>query len=209
MADTIPTIETRKDRLRQTMLAARKAVSDPALDAGIAQHAIALLTELLGDWPQDAPPPVIAGYWPIKGEADPGSIMTALNATGQRVALPVVLSLDVPLVFRQWTPDMVLETGRLNILVPPETAPQLEPDILLVPLVAFDPRGYRLGMGGGFYDRTIAALKASKSIVTIGLAYTAQAVDELPVDQFDQCLDWIITEQEAMSIPTRYAVPSV
>ena len=93
--------------------------------------------------------------------------------------------------------------------VPPETAPQLEPDILLVPLVAFDPRGYRLGMGGGFYDRTIAALKASKSIVTIGLAYTAQAVDELPVDQFDQCLDWIITEQEAMSMPTRYAVPSV
>lgn len=209
MADTIATIETRKDRLRQTMLAARKAVSDPALDAGIAQYAIALLTELLGDWPQDTPPPVVAGYWPIKGEADPGSIMTALDAAGQRVALPVVLSLDVPLVFRQWTPDMVLETGRLNILVPPEAAPQLEPDIVLVPLVAFDPRGYRLGMGGGFYDRTIAALKASKSIVTIGLAYTAQAVDELPVDQFDQCLDWIITEQEAMSMPARHAVPSV
>jgi 5-formyltetrahydrofolate cyclo-ligase len=88
--------------------------------------------------------------------------------------------------------------GVWNIPVPPETSPELLPDVLLVPMLAFDRNGYRLGYGGGFYDRTLVKLRAIKPVVAIGVAYSAQEVPEVPRAPFDQPLDWIMTERETL-----------
>jgi 5-formyltetrahydrofolate cyclo-ligase len=106
-----------------------------------------------------------------------------------------VIARDRPLEFRRWRPGATLVIDRFGIAHPPADAAVIEPDVLLVPLLAFDSRHYRLGYGAGFYDRTLADLRARKTILAIGVAYSAQRVAEVPLDGWDEALDLVLTEQ--------------
>mgnify|MGYP006270893741 CR=1 FL=1 len=141
-------------------------------------------------------PLVVAGYWPTRDEIDPRLLMRDLDLQGDATALPVVTDAAAPLSFRLWAPDEPTADGAFSIPVPLEDAPWVEPDILLVPLLAFDRRGYRLGYGGGYYDRTLADARAKgRDIAAIGLALAAQQVDHVPHDDHDQRLDRLVTER--------------
>jgi 5-formyltetrahydrofolate cyclo-ligase len=147
----------------------------------------------------------VSGYWPLRDELDPRPILSALAARGQRLCLPVVVESGAALVFRGWRPDMSLEPAAFGTQVPGADCPVLEPDILLVPLLAFDRRGHRLGYGGGFYDRTLAGLRGRRPVLAVGLAFAAQEVDEVPVEAGDQPLDRVVTEREVMTPEHRAA----
>ncbi len=129
-------------------------------------------------------------YWPFKGEYDPRPLARALHAAGARLALPVVAQRGQPLLFRPWRPGIRMVPGIWNIPVPAEGEPVL-PDTLLIPLVGFDGHGYRLGHGGGYYDRTLAALPGATAL---GAAYAAQEVPEVPAGPLDIRLPRIATE---------------
>lgn len=137
---------------------------------------------------------VVAAYWPFRSEIDPRPLMLALHARGHRIVLPVVLRKAAPLAFRLWRPGAHLVKAGLGGLVPDTGAPELDPDMLLVPLLAFDDAGYRLGYGGGFYDRTLEKLRAAGAVRAIGLAYEAQRVAAVPREATDQRLDAVLTE---------------
>lgn len=137
---------------------------------------------------------IIAGYMPIRTEIDPLPAMTALAARN-RICVPVVQGNGQPLRFFEWTPGCALETGAFGAAIP-VGAQELVPDLLIVPLLAFTVSGFRLGYGGGFYDRTLAGLRAGGgSVRAIGFAYAAQQVDALPLEDTDLALDAIVTER--------------
>ncbi|WP_035256562.1 5-formyltetrahydrofolate cyclo-ligase [Actibacterium mucosum] len=133
---------------------------------------------------------VIAGYLPIRDEMDPRPAMGALK----NACVPEVPGKGQPLQFRRWTPEAPLVAGAFGVMVP-EGTPIVVPDVVIVPMLAFDGAGFRLGYGGGFYDRTLAALRANGECLAVGLAYAAQRADALPLDPFDQALDLIVTEE--------------
>ncbi len=141
-------------------------------------------------------PGVVSGFIPYKSEITTMPLLHALRRQGWRTALPVVIAAKRPLVFRAWSPGEPLAPGVWDIPVPLEDAPEVEPDVLLVPLLAFDRRGFRLGYGGGFYDRTLEKLRAMKKVLAIGVAYHAQMVEEVPAAIHDAPLDFVMTEQE-------------
>ena len=141
----------------------------------------------------------VAGYWPLRDEMDPRPVLSALAARGQRLCLPVVVEAGAALAFRAWQPDAPLEPAAFGTRVPGPDCPAVAPDILLVPLLAFDRRGRRLGYGGGFYDRTLAALRGRRAIVAVGLAFAAQEAAEVPVEAGDEALDRIVTEREVVT----------
>jgi 5-formyltetrahydrofolate cyclo-ligase len=143
------------------------------------------------------PDDVISAFHSFDTEISTFELFDNLVADGWTTALPVVVAKNTPLVFRQWAPGDALVLGRWNIKVPPEEAPEVLPDVLLVPLLAFDRKGFRLGYGGGFYDRTLVKLRALKKVTAIGIAYAGQEVDAVPYEEFDQRLDWIMTEKES------------
>ena len=134
----------------------------------------------------------LAGYWPIRTEIDPRPAMEAAAAHGP-VALPVVEAPGRPLAFRRWSPGDALQPGGFGTLVPASGA-TVEPRVLVVPLLAFTARGDRLGYGGGFYDRTLALLRARGPVLAVGFAFAAQEVDALPVEPTDEGLDLVVTE---------------
>ena len=134
---------------------------------------------------------VVAGYRPIRTEIDPTPLMEALAAGGARLCVPVIEGEGRPLNFREWWPDARMVPGPFGAEVPAE-GDWLTPDALIVPLVAFDARGGRLGYGGGFYDRTLARLQGA---IAVGLAYAAQQVDDVPAESTDMCLCAIVTER--------------
>ena len=181
-----------KRRLRGPCEARRRAAADAAGErAGIdaAGHFLAAVSLPRGC--------VVAGYWPMRHELDPRPLLDALHLRGHPCARPVVVGRGLPLVFRAWSPGDALIDAAFGTRAPPEDAPALTPGLLLVPMLAYDDRGYRLGYGGGFYDRSLAALAAP---ITVGCAYQAQAIDEVPTDNHDRRLDWIVTEQGIMEI---------
>lgn len=135
-----------------------------------------------------------AGYWPVGEEADIRPLLTALYQRGHAVALPRVVRRDLPLRFLRWRPGDRLEPGMAGIPEPPAEAEEIAPDVVLVPLLGFDGAGRRLGYGGGFYDRTLAALRRARRIEAIGISYSEQEVDSLPAGDHDEPLDWIVTE---------------
>jgi 5-formyltetrahydrofolate cyclo-ligase len=137
-----------------------------------------------------APGVIIAGYWPMGDEMDPRALMLALAAGGHRLALPVTPPRGQPLTFRAWAPGAALRAGPMGISEP-ISGDELRPDILLVPLLAFDRAGRRLGYGGGYYDRTLAALPGAKAI---GIAYAGQEMPEVPAGPQDFRLPLIATE---------------
>lgn len=137
---------------------------------------------------------IVSGYLPIRTEIDPVPAMAALHAQGIRLCVPVIRAAGEPLDFRQWTPGCALKDGPFGASVPVEGA-LLQPDVLVVPLAAFDKKCYRLGYGGGFYDRTLEKLRAGALICALGFAYEGQICDEVPVGPFDQTLDGIVTDK--------------
>jgi 5-formyltetrahydrofolate cyclo-ligase len=142
----------------------------------------------------------ISAYWPLSDEMDPRPLIHHLHDAGHSIGLPAVLGRGLPLAFRRWEPDMELEIGHFGVLTPPLGAPEIVPSLLLVPLLAFDRAGYRLGYGGGFYDRTLAGLRAGTEITAVGIAFALQEVPAVPREPTDQPLDWIVTEREAIRI---------
>jgi len=155
--------------------------------------------------PRAALPPsdaVVAGYWPFRTEIDPRPLMARLARLGARLALPVTPSKgsDAPLAFRAWRPETPLERGAFGVPEPGPECETVEPQLLLVPLLAFDRSGRRLGYGAGHYDRTLEALKAWRPIVALGLAFAAQEVSRTPVHAHDQLLDAVVTEASYIEV---------
>jgi 5-formyltetrahydrofolate cyclo-ligase len=140
----------------------------------------------------------IAGYWPLGDEIDCRPALEALANAGALVALPVVAGQGQVLIFRAWRPGDALEQGPFGTMHPNARSPVVCPQILLVPLIAFDLEGGRLGYGAGYYDRTIASFRAHGQVSAIGLAYDVQRVDAVPVDTHDQPLDGVITNSGAI-----------
>ena len=143
------------------------------------------------------PDAAIAGYVAIGSEADPAEILARASANGHVCGLPRVAQKAAPLAFLQWAPGDALAGGAHGTREPLANMPEVRPDIVLVPLLAFDRRGRRIGYGGGYYDRTLAKLRGNGGVVAVGIAFAAQAVDELPEEEFDARLDWIVTESGA------------
>jgi 5-formyltetrahydrofolate cyclo-ligase len=142
-----------------------------------------------------APFRVVAGYHALGAELGPWPVLRRLQAAGARIALPVALAAQAPLVFRAYDADQPLAPDAAAIPSPTDAAEALTPDLVIAPLVAFDRRGFRLGQGGGYYDRTLQALRGSGArLFVIGLAYAGQEVDRIPRDAHDQPLDAILTE---------------
>ncbi|MHA1536137.1 MAG: 5-formyltetrahydrofolate cyclo-ligase [Alphaproteobacteria bacterium] len=197
----IPAPSEAKSALRATARARRAAAhAESAASAGAAVRDNFLAAiEVAAD-------AVLGGYWPFRDEIDARPLFHHFHARGHPCGLPVIVGAGSgarvrPLIFRPWRPEMKLAKGRLGEPVPPPDADygtgELSPDILLVPLLAFDRRGYRVGYGGGHFDATIAGLRAAKPILAVGLGYSVQEVDCVPFEPHDQRLDWIVTERAA------------
>lgn len=147
-----------------------------------------------------SPSRLVAAYMPIGSEIDCRPLLDKIMAEGAPVCLPVVAGADKPLTFRRWSPGDPLVTGPMGIAEPPASAETVSPEVLLVPMLAFDRRGYRLGYGGGYYDRTLKALREGGEIVAVGVAFAGQVRDTVPITEDDQRLDWIVTETGAFCI---------
>jgi 5-formyltetrahydrofolate cyclo-ligase len=137
---------------------------------------------------------VVAGYSPIRSEIDPMPLMRELAAKGARLALPVITARGQALHFRVWHPGDRLLPGPLGILEPSPAASEIVPDIVLVPLAAFDQAGHRIGYGAGHYDRTLAQMRKSRHATAVGLAFADQEVEAVPVLAHDVALDFVVTE---------------
>jgi 5-formyltetrahydrofolate cyclo-ligase len=143
---------------------------------------------------------IIAGYMPMRSEIDPRLLMDRLAAAGSVLCLPDVVAEGTPLEFRRWSPDDPLNSGRFGISVPAPDADILVPDVVLVPMLAFDRGGHRIGYGGGYYDRTIARLRDEGDVLAVGLAFAGHVRDDLPVEPHDMRLDWIVTESATLPV---------
>jgi 5-formyltetrahydrofolate cyclo-ligase len=147
-----------------------------------------------------APGTVVSGFMPLKSEISPLPLMRKLADAGARLALPVVAGRGKPLIMRSWQWGEPLVPGVWDIREPRPEAPEVQPDILLVPLLAFDRSGHRIGYGAGYYDLTIAQLRAKKPIAAIGIAFAAQEVETVPRTAFDAQLDLVLTENETIDL---------
>jgi 5-formyltetrahydrofolate cyclo-ligase len=186
------TLTDEKRTLRSAMLAWRGALSEEERRAA----ADGLLMTLRRERPI-ATPAVVSGFWPIKEEIDIRPLMVELFNEGCQMALPVVQSRGQPLLFRAWRPGDPLEAGVFGTLQPAARREIVEPDALLVPLLACDEEGWRLGYGGGFYDRTLLGLRARRKVTAIGVGFDAQVVPDVPHGPSDQRLDWMLTDRRA------------
>jgi len=147
-----------------------------------------------------APGTIVSGFSALKSEINPVPLMRKLADLGAQLALPVVAGRGKPLIMRAWSFGAPLVSGVWGIREPPPEAPEVAPDILLVPLLAFDRTGRRIGYGAGYYDMTIAALRAKKPAVAVGIAYAAQEIDAVPVTPRDARLDLVLTERETIDL---------
>lgn len=193
-----------KQALRQQQFARRKAAhSGQASAASLA--IIDPVVALIDDWllelqalaqasghsqPQSLR---ISGYWPIRTELDPRALISRLQFEGHALCLPVVPGPDVRLEFRCFDGESALVEGAFGAKTPPQNAALVEPQVVLLPLLAFDALGYRLGYGGGYYDRTLEDLRAKQPTLAIGLAYDAQEVERVVIEPTDQRLDAMVT----------------
>jgi 5-formyltetrahydrofolate cyclo-ligase len=171
-----------KGLAREAAFAARKV----AFAAGQGQAA-----EILADYLSAHRGKVLSGYMPMRTEIDP---LPAMAAHQGPVGVPVIMGKATPLRFREWSPGCKLVEGAFKAMIPEEGA-WVEPEVMIVPLLAWDQRGYRLGYGGGFYDRTLEGLRARGKVLAVGFAFAAQEVDAVPTDAFDQRLDAVVTER--------------
>jgi 5-formyltetrahydrofolate cyclo-ligase len=136
---------------------------------------------------------IVSAFAPIADELRVWPLLRRLDADGFQLCLPVMQGKGKPLIFRAWKQGDAMDSGVWGIAEPKADKATLEPDIVLVPLLAFDASGWRLGYGGGFYDRTLAKLRAAKGVVAVGLGFDEQRVDAVPHLDYDQRLDWVLT----------------
>jgi 5-formyltetrahydrofolate cyclo-ligase len=148
-------------------------------------------------------PRAVSAFHTLRDEPDTLQLLSALAAEGFATALPVVVGRESPLTFRLWRPGDPTRLGAMSIAEPLEEAPAVEPDLLFVPLACFDRRGHRIGYGAGYYDRTLAGLRAIKPIHAVGVAYGVCEVAAVPYEAHDQSLDAIVTDQETILISDR------
>ena len=183
-----------KNELRSRALSRRDALSVEARADAARVVAEALL-------PVELPRGVIvAGYAPINSELDPFPLMRALAGRGATLALPVIIERDHALIFRAWEPDEGLVRGQLGIFQPSSDADEVDPDIVLVPLAAFDRAGHRIGYGRGYYDRTLQDLRTIKKITVVGVAFAVQEIETVPRLPHDEQLDCVLTERELIDL---------
>ena len=183
----LPT-ERSKAELRAAALAKRDGLSDKTRSASAKELGKRGLPFEI------TPGTIVSGYSPIRSEIDPVLLMRMLARQGARLALPAVTARGKSLAFRAWSPDDRLTLGPLGILEPSPAAAELIPDIMLVPLAAFDHLGHRIGYGAGHYDYTLAHLRKTKAIAAIGLAFAAQEIEAVPALLHDVALDYVLTE---------------
>jgi 5-formyltetrahydrofolate cyclo-ligase len=143
---------------------------------------------------------VVSGFMPLKTEINPLPLMKTLADAGATLALPKIARRGQPLIMRAWPWGAPLDTGQWGIREPKADSPEVEPDILLVPLLAFDRSGQRIGYGAGYYDMTIGRLRSRKSITAVGIAFAMQEVPEVPATEHDARLDLVLTEREVIEI---------
>ncbi|MXY33915.1 MAG: 5-formyltetrahydrofolate cyclo-ligase [Boseongicola sp. SB0664_bin_43] len=165
----------------------RRAMSDPGAKEAACRHLVAAVRNAKGY--------AVSGYWPIRTEIDPRPAMFALAASNE-LCLPVVQGVDQVLMFLRWTPGAELVEGAFGTAVP-RARVEVVPSILIVPLLAFDGKGGRLGYGGGHYDRTLEALRSRDKVTAIGFAYDIQECRKVPREPTDQPLDLVVTESGA------------
>ncbi len=187
-------LDDEKALLRRELFQRRKEAAANAPEAG------RYVAERIA---RDIPLPIeapISGFWPMGSEIDIRPLLEKLNGKGHPVGLPVVARKSAPLIFRRWQTGDNLISGGFGTSIPDPNQPEIEPRVLFVPLLAFDRQGYRLGYGGGFYDRTLERLRRIGPRLAVGVAFAAQEVAEVPRDRYDQKLDVIVTEREVISI---------
>jgi 5-formyltetrahydrofolate cyclo-ligase len=185
-------IASRKADIRRAAAERRDAL--PAVERAAAAGAIAARPLPVAI----APGAIVSGFSPLKSEINPVPLLRAFAAAGAGLALPVVAGRGQPLTMRAWNFGEPLVSGVWGIREPPPEAPEVLPDILIVPLLAFDRRGQRIGYGAGYYDMTIARLRGMKPVTAIGIAYAAQEIGEVPATPRDAALDLVLTEREVI-----------
>jgi 5-formyltetrahydrofolate cyclo-ligase len=176
---------------------ARRAAED-AGDGAAAARLCALFLETFAAELGAMPSPTVSGYWPMGDELDVRPLLTRLGEQGRVCALPVVAAPNEALVFRRWRPGDRLVPAGFGTHEPTPDQDPVVPDIVLAPLLAFDDAGRRLGYGGGYYDRTLSALRTRGRVLAVGVGYQAQRVVRVPAGAGDERLDWIVTEQQAI-----------
>jgi 5-formyltetrahydrofolate cyclo-ligase len=193
MAETI-NISEQKLELRQAAIARRDAL--PADERQRAAETVAARAFPL----PIAPGVIVSGFMPLKSEINPLPLMQKLAGQGARLALPAIAGRGKPLIMREWAFGASLDRGQWGIREPTAQAPEVDPDILLVPLLAFDRTGHRIGYGAGYYDMTIAGLRSRKAVTAIGIAFAAQEIPAVPATPRDARLDLVLTEREAIDL---------
>jgi 5-formyltetrahydrofolate cyclo-ligase len=191
MPDLTPN-QIEKAELRAEALAKREAM--PAQQRADAANTIAAR-----DFPVPVPEgAIVSGFSPMKSEISPIPLMRKVFDAGAQLALPVIVGRGKPLIMRAWKFGDPFKAGQWGIREPVAEAPEVYPDILIVPLAAFDRRGHRIGFGAGYYDMTIAALRAKKKVTTVGIAFAVQEIERVPATERDARLDFMLTEREVI-----------
>jgi 5-formyltetrahydrofolate cyclo-ligase len=191
---TVESLSDKKAELRREAMARRDALPPDARQA--AAEAIAARQFPLAITPGT----IVSGFMPLKSEINPLPLMRKLAGQGARLALPVVAGRGKPLVMREWVFGEPLVAGVWGIREPKPEAAVVDPDILLVPLLAFDRAGHRIGYGAGYYDLTLAQLRARKPVIAVGLAFAVQEVAAIPATSRDARLDLVLTEREVLDL---------
>lgn len=179
-----------RNEQRKELIAARQAIPVAArqkADARLAERLDAVIGDVSGQ--------IISLYWPFRGEPDLRAWAADCRSRGATTGLPVVLAKAAPLEFRIWEEGTSLERGVWKIPIPPASAEVVLPDIIIAPVVGLDAQNYRLGYGGGFFDRTIAALREQKEARVIGIGYEMQKMDTIYPHKHDIAMDEAILEQ--------------
>ena len=190
-------IDALKAELRKSALARRDAMAPDERQAAaetIASRGFPLPV---------TPGTIVSGFSPLKSEINPLPLLRKLAEAGARLALPVVAGRGQPLIMRSYAFGQPLNSGVWGIREPKDDAPEVEPDIVIVPLAAFDRRGNRIGYGAGYYDMTINRLRGRKTVTAVGIAYAAQEVPEVPVTERDARLDLVLTERDVIDCRER------
>ena len=182
-----------KTALRLGALARREAI-EPGARAAFSHRLAEEGLRLARLWR----PQIVSAFHPLRGEPDTLPLLTALAGQGFATALPAVVGRGSPLAFRLWRPGEETRAGAMSIREPLEEAPAVDPDLLFVPLACFDRRGHRIGYGAGYYDRSLARLRAMKTVHAAGVAYGVCEVAAVPYETYDQSLDAVVTEQETI-----------
>ncbi|MFA6265028.1 MAG: 5-formyltetrahydrofolate cyclo-ligase [Pseudolabrys sp.] len=189
-----PDISSQKSTLRVTTLAKRDAM--PAAERQAAAEAVA------GRGLPCAikPGAIVAGFMPMKTEINPLPLLRKLAEAGAQLALPCIAGRGKPLVMRAYAFGDAFKAGQWGIREPMPSAPEVAPDVLIVPLACFDRTGHRIGYGAGYYDMTIAALRARKKVTAIGIGFAVQEIPQVPATERDERLDFVLTEKETIAV---------